>query len=99
MKFIKLLPLIALVLVGCDSGAPTKANYDKVKVGMTRQEVHSLLGEPAPSPAAALFPDRHQESWSTAEYDILVNYGVNLDGSETNSIYDKSIKRHSPSSD
>jgi hypothetical protein len=48
---IALLSLVSAVLItGCGSGNKiTKENYDKVKEGMTRTEVVSILGEPTGS--------------------------------------------------
>ena len=38
--------MLFLCLCGCSKGEPSMENFKKIKVGMTANEVHALMGKP-----------------------------------------------------
>lgn len=46
IKLIIIVLLLVLCLCGCSKGEPSMQNYRKIKVGMTPNEVHALMGKP-----------------------------------------------------
>lgn len=46
IKLLIVILLLGLCLTGCAKGEPSMKNYRKIKVGMTPNEVHALMGRP-----------------------------------------------------
>ncbi len=53
-----LLMLTVLALGGCQSERVTKANFDRIEIGMTKAEIEAILGQPDNSYQGVL-------SWNT----------------------------------
>lgn len=47
---------LALIFAACQTDRVTKANYDKLSIGMSESEVTGILGEPSESSSVNLGP-------------------------------------------
>ena len=66
-----LVVLVSQLATGC--GSVTKENFDKIKDGMSRKEVVSILGSPtAERDKIAAFPAATQLIWKRGEKQIVL---------------------------
>lgn len=78
MKHIALNILLGgCLLAGCDSPTfgPDKAVFDQVKAGMSREQVHDLLGEPDSMKGASIGSlSGQRDIWTGPEHRFSVQY-------------------------
>ncbi len=65
------LVLVMLLLVGAGCGRLNKENYDKLKMGMTYEEVIAVLGSPAACDATM---GAKSCTWGTEQKNIKINF-------------------------
>jgi hypothetical protein len=73
-----LLPMLALLLAACGSRA-TPDNYAKLEAGMTREQVHAILGDPdkVSGNEVGNVLSLSKETWNGRKSTITVTFGNN----------------------
>lgn len=69
--------LAAVVVLAACSSKVTAENYDQIKPGMAREDVHKLLGKPDDTSARALGSvlSLSKETWKSGDKVLTVTYG------------------------
>ena len=57
-----------------EKGALSKANYDKIKEGMTRDEVRAVFGTSGPNATPRTDKDEYELVWKYGEKEIAVRF-------------------------
>jgi hypothetical protein len=67
---------IACLLTGCSRSKITKANFEKIKVGMTKAEVVAILGEPTGSELVFQINDNQTFApvWEAPDFKIVAAF-------------------------
>jgi len=77
MNFLRCTLLAAVVVLAACSSKVTAENYDQIKPGMAREDVHTLLGKPDDTSARALGSvlSLSKETWKSGDKVLTVTYG------------------------
>ncbi|WP_293367372.1 DUF3862 domain-containing protein [Nevskia sp.] len=77
MTFVRLALLSVVVTIAACSSKVTAENYDKIGPGMSREEVHALLGKPDDSSATDVggVLSLSKETWTAGKKTLTVTFG------------------------
>ncbi|MCX7071432.1 MAG: outer membrane protein assembly factor BamE [Gammaproteobacteria bacterium] len=79
MNMVRRLLLCCVIGLAACSSKVTTENYDKISPGMSREEVHAILGKPDDSRATDVggVLSLSKETWTAGNQTLTVTYGNN----------------------
>ncbi|WP_439640924.1 outer membrane protein assembly factor BamE domain-containing protein [Nevskia sp.] len=79
MNMVRRLLLCCVIGLAACSSKVTAENYDKISPGMSREDVHAILGKPDDSRATDVggVLSLSKETWTAGDKTLTVTYGNN----------------------